>query len=690
MAGQLDNCIWNFPVLPENISDSGYNNSMTENFKKQPYASLVRESIQNSLDAALLPNEPVEMVFEVKTVEKNNIESFLTIGQHIFAAREYYKEKKDAQNIYTPMIDYIKDINTGKQKFHYIRVSDYNTTGMTYKAQDQNNGFYAFVRSAGVSDKSDASKGGSFGFGKAAYFYLSQMRALLVSTLDIEEQYFFEGVSSLCTHRLVDGKKRSNVGYFDSNGGEPITDIKEIPKRFQKRFKNPDDIQPESGTDIFIMGIDMSEHTIDSIYQEMKLAVLRNFWLTIYQNRLKVTIGELVIDASNVTDILEQVFGNYDDNRLTINYNPLPYSEAVVFKGVDSKKYFYKEVDCNDEKCDFYEIIKHLKPSCSDASMVDFGKIEFYLYRSKEGSNRVLYMREPRMLVDRFKNSTASGFFALFVATHGVINQLLRLMENPAHNEWSAEQVEPHLKKDFRKLKTIIDEFVNKSIKEAFGSVSTTQIAIKGLDQYLYIPTEYDDDNDDDLSQALESEPISPTQDEGGSMTSRGDNVNKPSTDSLNKNGGVVFKRAQTNSTKGDKGVFIGGKSDRPINHRGGSGVGTRGTEEFKQDKDSKSRLVLERVGVSYRSFAITKDGELWHRLIINAPNDIESAIVKITSCGDREVDDINIRKSSVGSVVGNGIEKISLVKGKNTIDVKFEDKTKHSINLNVSKYENE
>jgi hypothetical protein len=324
--------------------------------------------------------------------------------------------------------------------------------------------------------------------------------------------------------------------------------------------------------------------------------------------------------------------------------------------------------------------------------MVDFGKIEFYLYRSKEGSNRVLYMREPRMLVDRSKNSTASGFFALFVATHGVINQLLRLMENPAHNEWSAEQVEPHLKKDFRKLKTIIDEFVNKSIKEAFGSVSTTQIAIKGLDQYLYIPTEYDDDNDDDLSQALESEPISPTLDEGGSMTSRGEDVTNTHTDSSNKKseGGVVFKKTLITSKQGDKGEFLGGKGDIPTKHRRGKGMGTKGTENFKGDKNSASRLVLERVGVSYRSFAITKDGELWHRLIINAPNDIESAVVKITSCGDREVDDINIRKSSVGSVVGNGIEKISLVKGKNTIDVKFEDKTKHSINLNVSKYENE
>ena len=173
-------------------------------------------------------------------------------------------------------------------------------------------------------------------------------------------------------------------------------------------------------------------------------------------------------------------------------------------------------------------------------------------------------------------------------------------------------------------------------------------------------------------------------------MTSRGDNVNKPSTDSLNKNGGIVFKRAQTNSKQGDKGEFLGGKGDALTKHRGGKGMGTKGTENFKGDKDSTPRLVLERVGVSYRSFAITKDGELWHRLIINAPNDIESAIVKITSCGDREVDDINIRKSSVGSVVGNSIEKISLVKGKNTIDVKFEDKTKHSINLNVSKYENE
>ena len=50
MAGREKNCKWYFADQP-NVQEVGPNNAMEQSFKNHPYAALVRESIQNSLDA---------------------------------------------------------------------------------------------------------------------------------------------------------------------------------------------------------------------------------------------------------------------------------------------------------------------------------------------------------------------------------------------------------------------------------------------------------------------------------------------------------------------------------------------------------------------------------------------------------------------------------------------------------------
>ena len=52
MARREKNCKWYFADQP-NVQEVGPNNAMEQNFKNHPYAALVRESIQNSLDAVL-------------------------------------------------------------------------------------------------------------------------------------------------------------------------------------------------------------------------------------------------------------------------------------------------------------------------------------------------------------------------------------------------------------------------------------------------------------------------------------------------------------------------------------------------------------------------------------------------------------------------------------------------------------
>lgn len=46
MAGREKNCKWFFADQPPGGREIGPNNAMEQSFKKHPYASLVRESIQ--------------------------------------------------------------------------------------------------------------------------------------------------------------------------------------------------------------------------------------------------------------------------------------------------------------------------------------------------------------------------------------------------------------------------------------------------------------------------------------------------------------------------------------------------------------------------------------------------------------------------------------------------------------------
>ena len=57
-------CKWHFAALEENAGDEGPNSAMSQAFSKFPCSALVRESIQNSLDAVVDDNKPVKVCFE--------------------------------------------------------------------------------------------------------------------------------------------------------------------------------------------------------------------------------------------------------------------------------------------------------------------------------------------------------------------------------------------------------------------------------------------------------------------------------------------------------------------------------------------------------------------------------------------------------------------------------------------------
>ncbi len=101
------NCKWSFPDMPDNGSIVGPNEPMTENFKKTPYASLVREAIQNSLDERLDKPKPLEMNFSIKKLSLERFPNFREIHQHLIGCKNLSDKASDT---YSPMVEYIKEV----------------------------------------------------------------------------------------------------------------------------------------------------------------------------------------------------------------------------------------------------------------------------------------------------------------------------------------------------------------------------------------------------------------------------------------------------------------------------------------------------------------------------------------------------------------------------------------------------
>lgn len=651
MANVEFDCKWHFAEQLGGRED-GPNDPMDVNFKKTPYASLIRESIQNSLDVIDDDSIPVRMEFKIAKMTSRNYPNFFKLESHIDGCIKYYPQ---ARETYIPMRNYLRSVQN-LADFHYIRVSDYNTSGMRYDCNDRETPFYGFVRSAGVSNKNSNTAGGSFGFGKAAYFYISPIRTILVSTLTDAGEHYFEGVSSLCTHYDKDGKKCVSVGYYDNNDGNPVEDSSQIPSRFRRE---------EIGTDIFIMGVEItSDEDKEAIYNEMTVAVLQNFWLAIYHGKLDVTIGNLEINQDNILQTIEEYFPDIHDNsRTQANFNPKPYMEAIAKANTDKNHVLYEK------------------------ELPILGKVQFYGFKIKDGSSRVALLRSPRMFVQYRKVPSATGFYGVFFCENPKGDAILRRIENPAHNEWMPANWRndkgknvPEGKHAFREMK----EFLKECIEKLSERANRETLSIRGLEQYLYIPTAVEDDEEDDYTnESFISDPTGEFKDDGNSITTDTEKVSTPIKPQSEHIGKVLVGKRST-AKEDTSGELLSGKGK----HRGKKGKGV-GHEKINrrntpEENETDGSFAYE-IPVRYRAFA-QKDGASYtHRIILNSDFDVPNGRIDLLVGSDQSEEIINIVSSSRGVVDGNSISQLHITQGKNTaIEIKFADNLPHAIKLDA------
>ncbi len=650
-------CKWYFGN--EGGIDIGPNDPIHQTFKGNPYYSIVREAIQNSLDAVNDHRSPVEMNFHYFDLDRSQFPNLFQIEEHIKQSLDYYKNNSDAKRLFGDMLKYLDESMFGMilPQIACLKISDSNTLGMHYIEGNTESPFYAFLRAAGVSLKLMGGSGGSFGFGKGAYFALSPLKTLVVSSMDQKGNVYFEGATRLTTHKNERGDKLTAYGFYDSNNGQPNIDINQIPELFRRT---------ETGTDINIIGLwpEVDRQRL------MVKSVLNNFWLSILEDKLVVKIDDLTVSRDNLEQVIEEYFsneyerGNAGDIEL---WNPKPYFKAVRYTGAsDQFKLFSDELDT-------------------------VGKVKLYVYLEKGLPNRTSYFRSPKMVVYKQTRNIIKGYVAVFVCDNEKGNEILRLMENPSHSVWdpsNSPKDEGKKNKVAERAEKEINDFVVGVLSKLSKVSPSNKVAFLGLEDYLSIPEdliEKEDNSDlsgDNSNTNGGSVGMEQTKDETGMQTTdKSEPISiKPT---IKPKAEIREEQHVDPNDDGDLNITSGDKTDDPNpnpNPNPGPGLGGIVNKGLLSDIPTNGK-VLRRVKL--RVVAQKELDTYWHNLLINSEEYINKAELELLVGGDNDRDDgIVIISTDFGQIEGNTLKSLSLEAGQNQIKIRFADNLKHSIKI--------
>ncbi|MBO8161844.1 MAG: hypothetical protein H0Z24_09460 [Thermosipho sp. (in: Bacteria)] len=425
---------WNFPLNNDGEVD-GFSNAGIETFRGNPWESLAREIIQNSLDAGLPGSErPVEVHFKLQYLPVDifpDKDSFIEI---LNLCLDFWMDNAKTKKFFEKALNVMK-----LPKIPVLMISDYNTTGLTGSDEDHGTNWHNLIKSVGASDKSPGA-GGSYGIGKHAPFACSQIRTVFYGTKDITGKTAFQGVSKLVTHRNKNGETTQGTGYYGVvKRNQPIFDYSKIDKFF---YRN------KIGTDIFIMGFNKGDNWELRIIK----SVLENFFVAIKEDRLVVKVENTVINSLSLPDLLDEYI-NSDDNCLSGKY----YKALVS----PEKHYFYED--------DFEGL----------------GRIELYILPERDYPKRVAMVRNTGMKIyDKGHFRTPMKFAGVMIAKGSKMNEFLRSLEPPSHDDWQPERYEENPDYAQRILKKL-NTWINEKVRSISFTNDFEELDIEGISQYL-------------------------------------------------------------------------------------------------------------------------------------------------------------------------------------------------------------
>ena len=175
----------------------------------------VREVVQNSLDARLSDDVPVDIRFRIVELDDRKCDEFLesikwdSLLDNLVAV----PEPRGGHAIQSALEGIKKD-----RKLRLLIVEDRGTKGLNgaeqRRSDEEKNSFCALVRDELYSDKDDSDAAGSFGLGKSVLWSYSSLKTVLFGSVPSSPEVGYEGV------RFIG---RASLPYHETDIDGPVT-----------------------------------------------------------------------------------------------------------------------------------------------------------------------------------------------------------------------------------------------------------------------------------------------------------------------------------------------------------------------------------------------------------------------------------------------------------------------------------
>lgn len=487
---------WIFP--PNHGGEiAGFNNPSIDTFNGRKLFSVVRETIQNSMDARLDQDKPVRVSFNISHVKRADAVGISELVPFLERAKETAKAQQS--NEHHSVGFFVRAINSiqSAKSIQIFTISDFNTCGLEGDYDDSQEKFkagqwYALIKGSGLSLKASDGALGSFGHGSKAPFAVSSLRTVFYySQINVKGRFEerFQGKSILQSMRAKNGAMTQGTGYFSrTENCDPILNSN-IPSWVKKIRAGAGE---GTGTSILVPFPDLGLQ-VNEFWQEMQVSIIHNFYLAIKNKNLEIDFnGENSLDAKNLVAQFKKLMkeiSNEDPENLDGRMAELECAKTIEFPTTEKSGIFVSR---------------------------PFGSIRWYMRTGDDVAWRgVGIARQNGMLITeeppRLKSFPGTKPFDLFLCVEGESgSKILRSIEDPSHTKFEFDRI-PDIdeRRTAENAYATFSKEVRELIKEHASMDASEEVFIDDLNDFFSgAETPATDEGNAEISNKLTLDPI--------------------------------------------------------------------------------------------------------------------------------------------------------------------------------------
>lgn len=415
---------WQFPQSP-NRKNFGFNNQGIAHFTGDRFRNVIREVVQNSLDAVDNEAQPVGISIRQEAMPVG-VFAGESLREIVDLCIQTSKVPTDKPILEKMAQDLERAIETGTMPA--LAIGETNTTGASDILTEgkEISMWEALTNSEGVDVKAQPDSGGKHGIGKNAPYNVSSPRTVLYSTKfktgeNGAMKSLFIGRSMLVSHQDEKGNHYTYEGYLGAPDFYPLRD----------EAIAPDFRRDTPGLTLYIIGFNPPEEPEDTDWQTLSAeAAVSNFFHSIVNRKVVFDIDDGSVNADNIRSVAHGLTGIESETRNFVAASSQPPVASTYIDGIGTVNLY---LDISEDPEDNRREVALVR----DSGM---------LITDKLPSMNLPGLRRESSLPRNLK-----GFTAIVECLSAKNPSLVRDAESPSHDQISADNIQDEQRRSYAK-----------------------------------------------------------------------------------------------------------------------------------------------------------------------------------------------------------------------------------------------